>query len=430
MVNPSQQSQASSTESTASREHGRGPTSYDDSPAGSHSQSLRESTPSTSLSNQSSQQRTGSISPVHVNSIGESRRLHARLSNSPPFTVQRLASQHTSIENGSPHKSPATKRTASGQVKPAGNGHWTSLNGVNQAGHSRNSSTASKASQISDLSHELRTRLSYAMFKVQHGWQSHNLNELEAMTLPRTSPSTGVPQLQQAAASTTLRDKHSPCPQGPPPGSPMAYGHPQPQLISAPSPSLHQPGVTDEVFWKKHASKSVPKGSPTQQSPQSGPSLAPPVDILPRNSRQPHPARMLPPRLSISSLRNNSVSNLSPISGLSAGPNTPPRRRAPAIRTPSQNADAEKDAVETLMFMSSPGNSGYRPTTFPAGATSPQQTNNHLTMSPTKRVGFASGRNAISSPNPSGAPPRLTTTADIDRVLDEMPDRYSSSDDE
>lgn len=45
-------------------------------------------------------------------------------------------------------------------------------------------------------------------------------------------------------------------------------------------------------------------------------------------------------------------------------------------RTPSQNAIMEQDAIETLLFMSSPGNSGYHPSTSSQNSQPQQQSQN------------------------------------------------------
>ncbi|KAI4121390.1 MAG: hypothetical protein LQ341_007414, partial [Variospora aurantia] len=294
-LHQSQPSQASSVDSTATRDDGHRPISYQDSPPRSRSEQLRESTPTTSLSNHSSQQRMGSLSPLHIDRLAESG-LHRRLSNIASFPVEDSALQHTGIDTASPYTSPP-KRTATGQAKWASEGHPSSPNDATQFGHSRHTSTASKASQISDLSHELRTRLSYAMLKVQNGWQSHNLNELEAMALPRTSPTSGITPIRHAATSPPRDSAHSQHLQG-----------------SPARPSHHRP------------------------------SLEPPLDFRSCNSRQPHPSNVQPPHLdtmNVSRTDNNGF--LSPI-----GISTPPPRPSASTRTPSQKADMEKDAVETL----------------------------------------------------------------------------------
>lgn len=125
---------------------------------------------------------------------------------------------------------------------------------------------------------------------------------------------------------------------------------------------------------------------------QSGqvPRLAPPVDIV---SRQHNTTRRRPnPNTSPSKSHQNSYPTFSPsksstsqeVRDLSTAtipnnylriPKTPnleptmgqtstsanPARPMPTQRTPSQNAMMEKDAIETLLFMSSPENSGYHP---------------------------------------------------------------------
>ncbi|KAI4095723.1 MAG: hypothetical protein LQ344_001440 [Seirophora lacunosa] len=406
-LHQSQQSQASSIDSATSRDDGHRPVSYKDSPPRSRSQQLRESTPLTSLSNQSSQHRTLSLSPVHLNGQPESG-LHQPLGNDASCPVEHSASYHARIDTASPYTSPP-KRTASGQEKWASEGQPTSPNSTTQSGHSRHTSTGSKASQITDLSHDLRTRLSYAMFKVQNGWQSHNLNELEAMALPRTSPISVMAQLHHAATSP---------PRNSPPRPPMA--------LPTKSPLFHQPEAAGQVFLQKQATGPNQKRSLSNYDLHHRPSLEPPVNFLPRNSDQLDPSPAQLPHLDTTNVcRNGTNGFLSPI-GLS----TPPRRPAAATtRTPSQKSDMEKDAVETLMFMSSPVNSGYHPSAVRATATSPARNprTNNSTMSPTRRVNFTSGRNTMSPP-PNAS--RLTTAAEIDRVLDEMRDRYSSSDED
>lgn len=163
----------------------------------------------------------------------------------------------------------------------------------------------------SQLSSQLKTRLSYAMVKVQNGWQSHTLTELESLTSAPTSPLTSSlrsPRSRPTSSSTTLADR--------PPSQP----HHHPGLDYPTSP-------TYESFWRDHS--------------DSHPSLAPPADIHPRR-----PAHAHPPRIHTSM-------HASPY----ASPSTP---TTPKPRTPSQNAAMEKDAVETLVFMSSPKNSGFQ----------------------------------------------------------------------
>ncbi|KAL9003865.1 MAG: hypothetical protein Q9188_003288 [Gyalolechia gomerana] len=431
-LNHSQQSQSSSTESTVSRPCDQRPFSNQDSSPGSRYHMLRDTTPSTSLSNQSSQERVGSRSPVYQDGTTN---MPAALNNARQHSIETPSSCSLSTDGDPTRKPHAPKRTASGGVKVYGNNHWPAVEDAKQNGHSRNTSTASKTSQVSEISHELRTRLSYAMFKVQNGWQSHNLNELEAMARPISSSSSNLPQLQRAAASPTSPTNRLQRPskelraiRGSPLGSHTAYKPPQP-LAPSYSLSFHRANIADGVLRQNHATLLTQKPSSAQQAPHRGPTLAPPVDILPRNARP-----LYAPNAQLPSLNTNSIPHKSTVDTLlssdrSTAPTTPPRRPAAAIRTPSQKAAMEKDAVETLMFMSSPGNSGHHPASY--GTVSPGP---NLTATSPKRVGFAPTTNHTDLQSPYMKQPlkpaKLTTAADIDRVLDEMPDRYSSSDDE
>ena len=145
------------------------------------------------------------------------------------------------------------------------------------------------------------------------------------------------------------------------------------------------------------------------QNPQR--SLAPAADIR----RSPVKNRPQQP--------NPGTANL----GLSI-PSTPPRRQPqPKLkqRTPSQNAAMEADAIEGLLFMSSPGNTAHHPyATTNSSQTSPLRSQfapSDLTPKP-RRVqhGYSSSM--------TGRAPR--SGQDIDRVLDEMSSESSVDGDE
>ncbi|KAL8834698.1 MAG: hypothetical protein Q9170_003642 [Blastenia crenularia] len=425
----SQQSQ-SSIESTASRASERRPVSTGHSPTGRHTRLLRGTTPSTSLSDQSSQERAESVSPVYRFGIGGSETMLADLSGVSQHSLGLSNPGPASIEGGSPRGSQAPKRTASGQFKVHENKPRENVKGVDTYGHSRNTSTASKSSQVSDLSHALRTRLSYAMFKVQNGWQSHNLNELEAMALPKASNSSAITPLNHAKASPSSpaprpqhRSEELPAEQTSPANSRITHDplYPRKPLNSH---SLHQIGTAEGPSGQKQPARSAQEAHPPQMLIPQGPSLAPPVDILPRNSRVLHAPNVQLPSLKTDHVIASGSMNPASPAGPPYGPTTPPKRPAAAIRTPM-----EKDAVETLMFMSSPGNSGHYPAFH--GDTSPVLIRS--AMSP-KRVDFTpaiSNRQALSPRKTFHlSPDRLATKADVDRLLDEMPNHYSSSDDD
>lgn len=320
------------------------------------------------------------------------------------------------------------------------------------------------------LSNQLHTRLSHPMVKVQNGWESRNIDEIGRRS-QQGSPIYHMPRLQhlddgsqpdhrrETAKLTTAAHYASLKPD-------LAHitaqnrGHPSPEARTSQnnSPSYSPRSMlgsrTYESFWREHSmnAPSKPLQAPMKSSP--GPSLAPPADILPRSRADtgtPDPSHFFTarsPRLD------------SPISNRDRSPATPARQRS-SMRTASQNAAMEKDAVETLLFMSSPGNSGHHP---PPGrrldntATTPvqqqQQQHHHQYLPrPTKQVGFAdvdgggsSSRYGIINPNPDQSPvtpvqPYLCekgllqpgqrlTGADVDRYLDAMVDDSSSSSDD
>jgi hypothetical protein len=94
----------------------------------------------------------------------------------------------------------------------------------------------------------------------------------------------------------------------------------------------------------------------THLAPQNGPVLAPAAEIGPRRKRRSSASHAPPPLLGSS--QRNYHSDL----GSMSAPRTPTTAvtpRAGILRMPSQQA--EKDAVDTLLFMSSPNNSGRVP---------------------------------------------------------------------
>lgn len=114
-------------------------------------------------------------------------------------------------------------------------------------------------------------------------------------------------------------------------------------------------------------------------------------------------------------------------------------RPKPKVRTPSQNAAMEADAVETLLFMASPSNSGHHPATFSQHESSLRSTQESQTsplrshfrpeealVSP-KKVAFAAQSHLNSRLGRGGVKP-YDKAAEIDRMLDEFEDDESSDD--
>lgn len=210
----------------------------------------------------------------------------------------------------------------------------------------------------------------------------------------------------------------------------LMLDYPYSQTNDITSPQLGQPGRTYESFWREHSTSNASRYLHTQNS-ADGPSLAPPADIQPRHVRRSDAPQTQPPTLQSSNQHSFSSTG----STLSATPATPPQRHATKPRTPSQNAAMEQDAVETLLFMSSPGNSGYHlPANIPATSL-----RSHLSVVD-RNPGLASTTGYSGTSKKPLRPNRPLSDhldlrrpangADIDKLLDEMPDDDSTSDEE
>lgn len=211
------------------------------------------------------------------------------------------------------------------------------------------------ASNLVQLSQQLRTRLTYAMVKVQNGWQNRSLDEVESLASasPRSTTFNHYSDYQhllspRAAISAHLTRQSS--------DSSTDSAHSQPQIRS-------QPFLMSPPMAKK--------------------GLAPPANIVSRQNQQ----------------RRRPTPNMQVQTSLGAKLHSQTR---PSVnqRTPSQNAAMEADAVETLMFMASPNNSGHHSAQFspvtsaPSLHNFPSQANplRNTFSAPTspKRVAFAS----------------------------------------
>lgn len=200
------------------------------------------------------------------------------------------------------------------------------------------------------------------MVKVQNGWQNRSLEEVESLASasPRSTTFNHYSNNHHLLSPRAAMSAH------------LARAH-----SDSSSDSAHSQSPRNQPQYQ-------PRPNPVLMSPPSNrKGLAPPANIV---SRPPQPRRRQTPNMQV---------------------NTVPRPAA-AQRTPSQNAAMEADAVETLLFMASPHNSGNHgsqlspitsaPSTqqFPASQTSPLRNNFSTSASP-KRVAFSSDTSG--SPN-------------------------------
>lgn len=294
------------------------------------------------------------------------------------------------------------------------------------------------------------------MVKVQNGWESHNIDEVERLS-QQASPIYAMPRLQNlddasepnhgpeqvkftmAAhhANLTPDLTHSTTQNRGGPTSERRTPHSNSPIYS---PRSALASRTYESFWREHSMNAPAKPFQTPVKSSPGPSLAPPADILPRS--RPETGTLDTPHIfaARSPKRDGPAMNDRPISNRDLSPATPAKQRS-TIRTASQNAAMEKDAVETLLFMSSPGNSGHVPSGRPLDT--PLQRN---FPRPTKQVGFADVSGGRYNINPDQSlvtpvqpylcetgllkPGQRLTGADVDRYLDQMPNDDSSSSDD
>jgi hypothetical protein len=214
------------------------------------------------------------------------------------------------------------------------------------------------------LSAQLRARLSYAAAKVEKNWQGQQTATTSSRLLKLDD------MRNTGDLATGSRQSQN--------------GSPEGTILSAPETSsaraLHMNGTSERTR----------SSMPPQTTPLQLPKLAPPVNIVPANN--PNTARRRPNPNEINGIpcynphprhrRYHSEqqghpydSNLSTIIGTPSfnsstlrshghaeSPMGSSNRSPVKRRTPSQNALMEQDAIETLLFMSSPENSGYHAT--------------------------------------------------------------------
>lgn len=226
------------------------------------------------------------------------------------------------------------------------------------------------------------------MLKVQNGWQARSLDEVES--LASQSP---------RSTRSTIQDRSS--------------------ILSPRSSMAHKSRRTWSDSDSSDSAQSGEPRSPTLVSSlQNGTSLqsiarralAPPANIISGSRRRPAPNGL--------EVKNPQETTLQ--SQFS--------RPVSTQRTPSQNAAMEADAVETLLFMASPNNSGHHPpssnsqesairtTQLPPVLTSPLRTQfSQTSVTSPKRVAFSDTPMLVQ-------PPVVDKAALIDRILEALSD--------
>ena len=283
------------------------------------------------------------------------------------------------------------------------------------------------------------------MVKVQNGWQSRNINELENKSSHEISPISAISSQRRGYEPSlvdAIQTVHYTSPQSPKRVSmanksddvfsqtPRIYpdqvgGWSQNEDIERSLPKS-QLRATYESFWREHEGVSTSQQFKARSLPIERPALAPPIDLIPRDDHR--SGRQLPLMhsqgpYSEEKHRNHMLLDI---------PITPPPPKASEMRTQSQQAAFEKDAVESLLFMSSPGNSGFHPLyTLPCtllrnkSAPHASQTDYAIPLERNEERDQGSSVRMIRTTSQ----PQLLSEADIDKLLDEMPETSSSDED-
>lgn len=259
------------------------------------------------------------------------------------------------------------KRTIDGYVRRS-SGSSSSDSPVLKGRHTRNASAVSAVSSAMsprELTSELRTRLSYAMVKVNKGWESLPIYEVESLASQSGSPTPSNSTINGRRNTIASPRATIASLQGLSAASPKPHPTTAAPAGSQESASDGQPSSrTYESFWREQSQRQIGLSASLSSPSSSQVSLQPSAELSSASRTQPNYRRSpmkssKPHMLSAASSSDLSQSSLS--SG-GAAPNTPaqdakpPQRGDSVLQTPTQKSLQEQDAIETLLFMSSPGN--------------------------------------------------------------------------
>ncbi|PKX99165.1 uncharacterized protein P174DRAFT_427386 [Aspergillus novofumigatus IBT 16806] len=279
----------------------------------------------------------------------------------------------------SPQLARSHKRTATGEIKLSNTSVAPPSPGTISAERHPAESIGwrSRGSKIAatQLSVHLRTRLSYAAAKIEKSRQSLDAQGKLPLGLLQESPSTPpvIVKSPPYADRSRRRDKDSPN------GSPVSAPDMPVQSNLFPANARLSPAARSDDLSSVSRSKKSPGSSFSSKRMSATPRLAPPADIVPSGSsssrrRRPNPNQTLEASEAsryISSFDDRKhrsqhgatdgsqkllVPGTPPLQSLSQ-PTSTPYNGLSRQSTHSQNASMEQDAIETLLFMSSPESS-------------------------------------------------------------------------
>ncbi|KAF2207830.1 hypothetical protein CERZMDRAFT_88285 [Cercospora zeae-maydis SCOH1-5] len=244
----------------------------------------------------------------------------------------------------SPVATNGAKRTASGHVKNASSIHTSPYLVQFPGRESRRESVSSSGSKAGEMAATLKARLGYAMAKVQNGWEHKSLAEVEQLAAQRHRSRTSVSHIDHqqhrrpgtsasgrsnGASKWSVYDQH---------------GRTVMDMTEAP-PSKRTSGNYSQYHAHLHSHLQLSQQLFASQS--TTPRLQPAPDIRPTSSQRggAYAGPILPP------LPQHVSTAMSP-------PRTPisaaSPQRPPTIRTQTQTAEAEREALQALFQLGSP----------------------------------------------------------------------------
>lgn len=301
-----------------------------------------------------------------------------------PHTSQRPAIQrrqrtpenalHTAHLNGesalaspmsitSPAFTNGAKRTASGHVKNAPSLPNTPYTTTFPERASRRESLSSSGSRAGELAATLKTRLGYAMAKVQNGWEHKQLHEVERLAAQKARTNRhSISHVDHRPATSGLSNGTSRL---------TVYDHYHDRdglnVAGAPPSKRHSGNYSGMLQQASHYTPTL----------GATPQLQPAPDIRPTSS-----SRHYPPQATSHHFHTHNNAMSPPRTPVNAVPG----RRPPTIRTELQTAEAERDALQALFQLGSPHTSQMpRSATAASSQAWPQKMN----LDTPRRVTFA-----------------------------------------
>ena len=310
--------------------------------------------------------------------VGVKQRAHEH--TSAPHDVPRMRTPEASAKtNGVEYASPMSiaspvaingaKRTASGYVKistvtsqPSTPVLATSIPGGRRP---RTESVSSTGSRAGELAQQLKSRLGYAMAKVQHGWEHKSIAEVEVLARLKMSPGRNGQHEGAVGGYEGLQEQRRPESAG------LSNGTARMSMYELQSPQHHFgfDGATSPPSKRRSGTYGAFGTSRSQHPQESGYTRLQPPAVIRQTSTldgsfsrhyQPQPtstyglhsngttytttSAMSPPRTPVAGnhLRSHAQSHMQA------------DYRPPTVRTTTQTAEAERDALQALFQLGSP----------------------------------------------------------------------------